>query len=96
MSYSFQRTLFKEIDRLKKQVEEMQKELEGWKRLAEQREKDSDKWEKRAFDKVKANQEMQKTLEWYASEEGWGTIEELGAFVGDGGERARQALKGIN
>lgn len=41
-------------------------------------------------------EEMQKTLEWYASDKNWGSIEELGALVSDGGERARQALKGIN
>lgn len=38
-------------------------------------------------------EEMQKTLEWYADELNWGTIEEYGAFVSDGGELARETLK---
>lgn len=55
-------------------------------------------WDEKAL-QVKALEakveEMQKTLEWYADEKNWGSIEEYGALVSDGGELARQALKGV-
>lgn len=41
------------------------------------------------------NKRLRDALEWYAGDQSWGTFEEAGLFIGDGGERARNTLSSI-
>lgn len=85
---AFITSIGKELEQKDAEIKKLNEILNGYEIV-------SDLYASKIEQQAEENKRLKETLEWYAGDQSWGTFEEAGLFIGDGGDRARTTLSSI-